>query len=194
MFHKVDDKREMTVWYFNLDACSIRFQSADMSELRAPPTYTSARCVIGVDFVKFSSKFSIKYKKYITDKYKMRPCIYWKYIFENVDHHWRPCSGWIVLTYRGLGDIDLVNIGWGNGLVPDGTKQLPQPMLVDYDWSLVAFTWEQFYMKCSRTLSVTCIGGITLFEIIFRCQWVKSQIHHQDVWAVEWSGKQKGVV
>ena len=27
------------------------------------------------------------------------------------------------------GDIDLANIGSGNGLVPNGTKSLPEPML-----------------------------------------------------------------
>ena len=27
------------------------------------------------------------------------------------------------------GDIDLVNVGSGNGLVPDSTKPLPEPML-----------------------------------------------------------------
>ena len=38
-----------------------------------------------------------------------------------------------VLTHCGLvtpyGDRDLVNIGSGNGLLPDGTKPLPEPML-----------------------------------------------------------------
>ena len=29
------------------------------------------------------------------------------------------------------GDKDLVNIGSGNGLVPDGTKSLPEPMLTN---------------------------------------------------------------
>ena len=37
------------------------------------------------------------------------------------------------LTHCGLvttyGDIDLVNIGSGNGLMPDGTKPLPEQML-----------------------------------------------------------------
>ena len=38
-----------------------------------------------------------------------------------------------VLTHCGLvmpyGDIDWVNIGLGNGLVPSGNKPLPKPML-----------------------------------------------------------------
>ena len=33
------------------------------------------------------------------------------------------------------GDRDLVNIGSGYGLLPDGTKPLPEPMLTDHQWS-----------------------------------------------------------
>ena len=29
-----------------------------------------------------------------------------------------------------------VNIGLGNGLLPDGTKPLPEPMLIDHDSSV----------------------------------------------------------
>ena len=34
-----------------------------------------------------------------------------------------------------------VNIGSGNGLLPDGTKPLPESMLTNGQWSVVAFTW-----------------------------------------------------
>ena len=33
-----------------------------------------------------------------------------------------------------------VNIGPGNGLVPDGTKPLPEPMLTYHQWGYVALT------------------------------------------------------
>ena len=36
------------------------------------------------------------------------------------------------------------NIGSGNGLVPDGTKSSPEPMLTYPDRCFVALTWEQF--------------------------------------------------
>ena len=42
----------------------------------------------------------------------------------------------------------LVNIGSGKGLLPDGTKPLPEPKLTCHQWSLVALTWQQF--NCSR--------------------------------------------
>ena len=49
------------------------------------------------------------------------------------------------------------SIGSGNGLVPDGTKPLPEPMLTNDQWSLMAFTWNQFYWKYSRYLSTICV-------------------------------------
>ena len=36
-----------------------------------------------------------------------------------------------------------VNIGSGNGLLPDGTKPLPEPMLTDHQWSPVTFKLGQ---------------------------------------------------
>ena len=36
-------------------------------------------------------------------------------------------------------------IGSGNGLVPDDTKPLPEPILTSHWWGSVAFTWEQFH-------------------------------------------------
>ena len=37
-----------------------------------------------------------------------------------------------------------VNIGSGNGLLPDGTKPLLEPVLIYHQWDLVAFTWGNF--------------------------------------------------
>ena len=48
----------------------------------------------------------------------------------------------------------LVNIGSGNGLLCDGTKPLPEPMLANHQEDLVAFTWRQFQRKYSRILSL----------------------------------------
>ena len=42
-----------------------------------------------------------------------------------------------------------VNIGSGNGLLPDGTKPLPEPMVEQLSMGPVAFPWEQFHGKCS---------------------------------------------
>ena len=51
-----------------------------------------------------------------------------------------------MMTYIG------VNSGSGNGLVPDSTKSLPEPVLINLQWSLVAFTWQHFHKKWSRYL------------------------------------------
>ena len=51
------------------------------------------------------------------------------------------------LTHCGLvkpyGDMDLVNIGLGNCLLPDGTKSIPEPILTNLQWGFVAFTWYE---------------------------------------------------
>ena len=39
-----------------------------------------------------------------------------------------------------------VNIGSGNGLLPDGTKPLPEPMLT-YQWGSLRFIWGQFHKR-----------------------------------------------
>ena len=40
---------------------------------------------------------------------------------------------------------NLVNIGLGDGLLPDGTKPLPEPILINRQWESVAFTWGLFH-------------------------------------------------
>ena len=42
----------------------------------------------------------------------------------------------------------LIHIGSGNGLLPDGTKPLPERMLAKHKWGgAVAFTWVKFHME-----------------------------------------------
>ena len=62
----------------------------------------------------------------------------------------------------------LVNIGSGNGLLHDGTKPLPEPMLTDHEWSSVTFILGQFHKRC--------LFENYIFKISFkfpRGQWVK---------------------
>ena len=42
-----------------------------------------------------------------------------------------------------------VNIGWWNGLLPDGTKLLPEPTLIYHQCSSVAITLDNFKFKRS---------------------------------------------
>ena len=63
-----------------------------------------------------------------------------------------------VLTHCGLvmpySDIIWVNIGSGNGLMPDGTKPLPEPMMISHLLPFVVLTWEQFHIECPSYNSV----------------------------------------
>ena len=40
---------------------------------------------------------------------------------------------------------NFVNIGSGNGLVPDGTKPLPEPMVDHLNWDPVVYKSRQIY-------------------------------------------------
>ena len=49
---------------------------------------------------------------------------------------------------------NLINIDWGNDLVPSGTKPLPQPMLTYHQRSPVLFIWGQLCLNCSSYQSL----------------------------------------
>ena len=51
----------------------------------------------------------------------------------------------------------LVNISSGNGLLPDSTKPLPEPMLTDHQWSPVTFILRQFHKRCLNHQSLKSI-------------------------------------
>ena len=61
-----------------------------------------------------------------------------------------------------------VNIGSGNGLVPDGTRTLPKPMLTNHHWCFVTLTWGQFHMKKIQDV-------YSWYEL--ENYWFKSQLH-----------------
>ena len=56
----------------------------------------------------------------------------------------------------------MLNIS-GNGLLPDGTKPLPEPMLTYHQSGLVAFTWRQFHTKCSIYLSLIRVWKLLIW-------------------------------
>ena len=45
----------------------------------------------------------------------------------------------------------------GNGLLPDGTKPLPETMLIYHQEGVVVLTLGQFGRKCSRYQSLICL-------------------------------------
>ena len=55
-----------------------------------------------------------------------------------------------------------VNIVSGNGLLPDGTKPLPEPMLTFYHLSPVTFILGQFYKRCLNHQSLKSVWKLYL--------------------------------
>ena len=59
-----------------------------------------------------------------------------------------------------------VNIGSGNGLFPDGTKPLPEPMLTDHQWSPVTFIVGQFCRRCLNHHSIKSVWKLHIYNFI----------------------------
>ena len=55
-----------------------------------------------------------------------------------------------------------VNIGSGNGLLPDGTKPLPEPMLTDHQLSPVTFLLGQFHKRFLNQQSLKSIWKLQI--------------------------------
>ena len=67
-----------------------------------------------------------------------------------------------------------VNIGSGNGLLPEGNKPLPEPMLTDHQWSPVTFisgqfhnfwfgSWSAFYKILQQYIPISILMICTLW-------------------------------
>ena len=56
---------------------------------------------------------------------------------------------WAELKKRNMASEIWVNIGSGNGMLPDGTKPLPEPMLTDHQWSQLTFILGQLTRDAS---------------------------------------------
>ena len=59
-----------------------------------------------------------------------------------------------------------VNIGSGNGLLPDGTKPLPEPMLTDHQWSPMTVILGQFHKRC---LNHESLKSVWKLYWVFKC-------------------------
>ena len=58
-----------------------------------------------------------------------------------------------------------VNIGSGNGLLTDGTKPLPEPMLNKHQTCSLEFTREQFHNKCLWIFNPSHVFGDDTYDI-----------------------------
>ena len=64
-----------------------------------------------------------------------------------------------------------VNISSGNGLLPDGTKPLPDPMLTYHQWGLTTFLWGQFHNRCLHHQSLKLDWEITYKKFHLNAPW-----------------------
>ena len=55
-----------------------------------------------------------------------------------------------------------VNIGSGNGLLPEGTKPYPEPMLTDDQLSPVTFILGQFYKRFLNQQSLKSVWKLQI--------------------------------
>ena len=121
-------------WYFFLLCIiSLCFQDA----------WWTKRCL---QYILGGINLQKKYEKYICVR-KVKEIIYY---FEICLHMKMTCC-WSLRssTHCSLvtpyGDIIWINTGSSNGLVPDGTKPLPEPMLTYQQWGSVVSSWQQFH-------------------------------------------------
>ena len=56
-----------------------------------------------------------------------------------------------------------LSIDSGDGLLPDGTKPLPGPMLINYQMYFVAFTWKQFINNYSSAETLVYVWKLPHF-------------------------------
>ena len=69
-----------------------------------------------------------------------------------------------------MASTSLVSIASAYGLPPDDSNPLPEPMLTNYQWGRVAFTWVQFHWKsCSRYLSL-----MWFWNLIIKTHWCRA--------------------
>ena len=101
-----------------------------------------------------------------------------------------------------------VNIGSGNGLLPDGTKPLPEPMLTDHQWSPGTFILGWFHKRCLNhqslkvCLKITCLkfysdfpgaNELTLSQYITKITWNKYNSNYDNkIKIVHWPTKSDG--
>ena len=75
----------------------------------------------------------------------------------------------------------LFSLGSGNGLLPEGTKPLPEPTVASHLWGSVAFTWEQF--RCEFPGANDLMKMTEVIEFLFLGETGQSEIHPQSlVW------------
>ena len=81
--------------------------------------------------------------------------------------------------------VILDNIGSGNGLLPDGTKPLPEPMLTYPHWGILTFTRGQFHYRYLSNQSTKLVWKLLIQNFIHTSQGrMSSSLIHGSSWSV----------
>ena len=76
---------------------------------------------------------------------------------------------WCLMTLQ-----NLVNIGFRNGFLPNGTKTVHGPMLTNYEWQPLALNWGQF-MEAILDFTVCKLCKNNMFEKCRGQKWMTSK-------------------
>ena len=85
-------------------------------------------------------------------------------IYSRKEMHLKISSAKCYPFCSGLSNIDLgqVNVGSGNGVLPDITKTLPEPILTSHLWGSVTFTREQFHCVLKPLFCIISLNTVLL--------------------------------
>ena len=127
-------------WWFISGAFTVKLHSGEWhwTSLKVPRTSWLAQAKSGSQSAVLEVTISVIWE--ISSKVEGL----WCHLASLEDNGFSHCG--LVMPY---GNIDpcqhwLRQLGSGNGLSPDGTKPLPEPMLTHRQWIFVAFTQQQF--------------------------------------------------
>ena len=95
--------------------------------------------------------------------------IFGKYLHAVAVHKWKWFGVYSILTHHMATKI-WVNTGSSNGLLPDGTKPLPEPMSTDHQWSPVTRILGQFYKRYLNNQSPKSICKLHIYNFIKNSQ------------------------
>ena len=77
---------------------------------------------------------------------------------------------------------NLINMGSGNGLLLDGPKPLPEPMLINHHWGIVTFNWGKFHSKCWRFHKSLKISNLRLHLNLWGAYELRNLDHRLCIW------------
>ena len=82
-----------------------------------------------------------------------------------------------------------VSIGSGNGLLPDGTKPLPEEMLTYHKYGPVTLIWGQFHKRYLSHWPLKSVRILLILNLLFESlkgKWVKGLELYKQIEDIDW--------